>query len=323
MRDWETFEIQKWAHAIVLAVLTGCSHPAADERPPDVGPNAQLPARRIFSDESEWNLRIENRPVDQNSERYLSGIGLDAPLHPDFGTTYRGAPNGIPYVVVAGSARKVPVRFDYPDESDRVGYPIPPDPPIEGGPFGTGDRHLLIIDRDEWMLYELLGVHEEDGRFRAVAGAVWNLASTPRRPPGFTSADAAGLPIFPGLVRYDEVARLQRVAHALRFTLQKTRRAYVTPASHFASRSTDPALLPMGARLRLRRSFDRSGFPPRVQVILRALSEYGMILADNGGNLFLSGGPDPRWSDDELRLLSRVRARDFEVVKLGEVVSDR
>jgi hypothetical protein len=307
---------------VAWAALVACASPAARERSDGTGLNAPLPPHSIFPSDSAWNIRIDDRPVDRDSARYLQAIGLGVPLHADFGTTYRGAPNGIPFVVVDGKTPKVSVTFEYADESDRVGYPIPPDPPIEGGPRGTGDRHLLLIDRDARLLYELLGVREDGGRFTAAAGAVWDLKSNVRRPAGFTSADAAGLPIFPGLVRYQDVELMRSIAHALRFTLQKTRRAYVAPASHFASRSSDPVLLPMGARLRLRRSFDRSGFSPRVQVILRALTEYGMILADNGGNLFLSGAPDARWSDEELHSLSQVHARDFEVVALEEVVAD-
>jgi hypothetical protein len=291
-------------------------------RSPDgLGPGASLQGRAVFRPDSPWNTEIAHVPADPNSDQYLRSIGIDAPLHPDFGTTYRGAPNGIPYVLVAGTQPRVPVSFEYADESDHDLYPIPDDPPIEGGRDADGDRHVLIVDRDNWRLFELLGARREKGLWKAESGAIFDLAGDTRRPAGWTSADAAGLPIFPGLVRHDEVVERGEIRHALRFTAPRTRRAYVHPASHWASRETDPSLPPMGLRVRLRAGFDVTGFPPTARVVLTALKRYGMILADNGGSWFLSGAPDPRWNDAEIDTLKRVKGRDFEVVHAANVVA--
>jgi hypothetical protein len=290
---------------------------------PDLGPGASLRGKRVFPEDNPWNEDISGLPVDPNSNNLIASIGLNAGLHPDFGTVWAGAPNGIPYVVVAGAQPKVPINFtDYGDESDPGPYPVPPDAPIEGGPNGSGDRHVLVIDRDNWKLYELYSAYPVNGgtSWRAASGAVFDLRSNALRPAGWTSADAAGLPIFPGLVRYDEVFEQQEITHALRFTAQLTRRAYVYPARHFASSSTDPNLPPMGMRVRLKASFDISRFSPAMQVILRALKKHGMILADNGSSWFLSGAPDPRWNDDELSTLNTIRGSDFEVVRMGTIV---
>ena len=277
-----------------------------------------LPAKSVFPADNPWNRDISREPVDPNSAAILKTIGLDKPLHPDFGTTYQGAPNGIPFTVVGSGQARVQVKFQYNDESDPGPYPIPPDAPIEGGPAGKGDRHVLVIDRDAWKLYELFSAHPEAGgkSWSASSGAVFDLSSNQLRPAGWTSADAAGLPIFPGLVRYDEVMEKKAILHALRFTCLRTRRAYVPPATHFASRLTDANLPPMGMRVRLRADFDISKFPPAAQVILTALKKYGMLLADNGSDWFLSGTPDPRWNDDALNTLKRVKGHDFEVIRM-------
>ncbi|HEU0053948.1 MAG TPA: hypothetical protein VFQ39_12270, partial [Longimicrobium sp.] len=291
---------------------------------PSLGANASLNGKRPFPADNPWNADVSGEPVDPNSAALLTACGgLDRGLHPDFGTVWNGAPNGIPYVVVSGTQGRVPVTFDYADESDPGPYPVPHDAPVEGGPNGTGDRHILVVDRDNWKLYELFDAHPVNAgqSWRAGSGAVFDLGSNALRPAGWTSADAAGLPIFPGLVRYDEVVERKAVDHALRFTCPTTRRAYVSPARHFASSRTDPNLPPMGMRVRLKASFDVSSFPPNVQVILKAMKKHGMLLADNGSPWYVSGAPDPRWSDDELALLSRVRARDFEVVRMGTVVT--
>jgi hypothetical protein len=282
-----------------------------------------LPAKQVFPADNAWNRDISKDPVDANSAALIKSIGLEKALHPDFGTTYRGAPNGIPYIVVSGTQARVPVEFEYADESDPGPYPIPPDAPVEGGPQADGDRHVLVIDRDHWMLYELWDAHPLDGgkRWKAGSGAVFDLSSNHMRPAGWTSADAAGLPVFPGLVRYDEVAVRKEINHALRFTCVRSRRAYVAPATHFASKLDDANLPPMGMRVRLRADFDITGFPPEAQVILRALKRYGMFLADNGSDWFLSGAPDPRWNDDALRTLGRVKGSDFEVVKMDKIVT--
>ncbi|MBV9468201.1 MAG: hypothetical protein JOZ57_03015, partial [Abitibacteriaceae bacterium] len=220
-----------------------------------LGPNASLSGRPVFPADNPWNTPIDRLPVDPNSARYINSIGANAPLHPDFGTVYNGAPSGIPYIIVPGSQPRVPVTFDYADESDSGPYPIPSNPPIEGGPDGDGDRHVLIIDRDHWKLYELFNVHYVSKRWQAGSGAIFDLNSNALRPAGWTSADAAGLPIFPGLVRYDEVMEQKEIKHALRFTVQATRKAYVFPARHWASRKTDLTLPPMGMRVRLKANY--------------------------------------------------------------------
>ncbi len=297
---------------------------AADEaNPVKLGAGASLGGRRVFPADNPWNVDISREPVDPQSAALIAGIGLTKGLHPEFGTVYRGAPNGIPYVVVPGNQPRVPVRFTYADESDPGPYPIPPDAPIEGGPKGTGDRHVLVIDRDHWKLYELFAARPdpETKGWKAGSGAVFDLNSNQLRPAGWTSADAAGLPIFPGLVRYDEVMEQKEIRHALRFTCRRTRRGYVAPARHFASRLTDPSLPPMGMRVRLRAGFDVSRFPPEVQVILRALKKYGMFLADNGSDWFVTGAPDLRWDDERLASLKRVQGREFEVVRMGNVTT--
>jgi hypothetical protein len=289
---------------------------------PDLGQGASLHGKRVFPLDNPWNQDISNAAVDPNSDNLISGIGAGTHLHPDFGTVWAGAPNGIPYVVVSGSQGRVPITFTaYGDESDPGPYPVPADAPVEGGPAGTGDRHVIVIDRDNWKLYELFSAFPEGGvaGWRADSGAVFDLNSNALRPSGWTSADAAGLPIFPGLVRYEEVYEQKEITHALRFTAQFTRRAYVAPARHFASSDTNPNLPPMGMRVRLKASFDINGFPPSAQVILRALKKYGMLLADNGSNWYFSGAPDPRWSDDELGTLKTLKGSDFEVVKMGTV----
>jgi len=263
-------------------------------------------------------------PVDSNSSNLISSIGLSTGLHADFGTVFNGAPNGIPYVVVSGTQALAPINFTaYGDESDAGPYPIPANAPIEGGPNSTGDRHVLVVNRDNWKLYELARAFPVNAgaSWNADCGAIFDLNSNALRPAGWTSADAAGLPIFPGLVRYDEVIGQGLIAHALRFTVQHSRRGYVSPARHFASSNTSVNLPPMGMRVRLKASFDVSGFSPAMQVILRAMKTYGLILADNGSNWYISGAPDPRWSDSELATLSRVKGSDFEVVQMGTVVT--
>src|SRR6185503_18527502 len=206
--------------------------------PPDLGPGASLRGNVPFPSDNPWNQDISNEPVDPNSNNLIASIGVNVTLHPDFGTVWNGAPNGIPYIVVAGTQPRVPMNFIwYDDESDPGPYPVPPDAPIEGGPNGTGDRHVIIIDRDNWKLYELFSASpvNKGASWKADSGAVFNLNSNADRPAGWTSADAAGLPVFPGLIRYDEVHELKEIAHALRFTAQRTRQAYVAPARHFAS----------------------------------------------------------------------------------------
>ncbi len=285
---------------------------------PDLGIGASLHGKRLFPANNPWNQDISCAPVDTNSANLISSIGNNVGLHPDFGTTYLGAPNGIPYVVVAGAQSRVPINFtDYGDQSDPGPYPVPPDAPIEGGTNGSGDRHVLVIDRDNWKLYEMYtAVPVNAGAsWDAGSGAIFDLNSNLLRPAGWTSADAAGLPIFPGLVRYDEVFEQHEIKHALRFTAASTRRAYVYPARHFASSNTSLNVPPMGARVRLKASFNISTFSPAMQVVLTAMKKYGMILADNGSNWYVSGAPDMRWSDDELHTLGAIKGSDFEVVQ--------
>jgi hypothetical protein len=265
----------------------------------------------IFPADNPWNQRVDRLPVAANSAAIIDSIGADTGLHPDFGSgMWNGSPIGIPITVVAGTQKRTRVAFDYADESDRGSYPIPANVRIEGG----SDRHAILVDRDRCMLHELFALERTgSGGWRAGSGAVWSLRSNKLRPAGWTSADAAGLPILPGLARYDEVAR-GRIDHALRFTVERTRRSYVYPARHFASDHTDAALPPMGLRVRLRADFPTRGFPPQARVVLEALKRYGMIVADNGSDWYITGAPDPRWSNDDLHSLGRVRGADFEVV---------
>jgi hypothetical protein len=260
--------------------------------------------------------------VDPRSDTLIASIGVSKKLHPDFGADYNGGPFGIPYIVVSGSVAKVPVRFEYADESDRGPYPIPARAPIEGGAGSDGDRHVIVVDRDNWRLYELYAAARTSGsaRWTAGSGAVFDLATGTTRPAGWTSADAAGLPIFPGLVRYDEVAA-GRISHALRFTVSQTRRAYVAPARHFASSSPSASLPPMGMRVRLKASYPISAYPRPARIILQALKTYGMIVADNGSDWYLSGAPDKRWDDEALGALKEVPGSAFEVVRMGKVTT--
>ena len=286
------------------------------------GDGASLNGLQLYPANNPWNKDISTDEVDTNSNNLLASIGLDTELHPDFGTIYNGAPNGIPYTVVSPSQAKVNVLFEYADESDVGPYPIPLNPPIEGGPNGTGDRHILMLDRDSQLLYELYSVQLVGNQWRAGSGAIFNLRSNTLRPAGWTSADAAGLPILPGLVRYDEVVERGEINHALRFTCRSTRRAYLPPATHYASSSHDVNLPPMGMRVRLKSSVNISSYSAAAQVILRALKRYGMFMADNGSDWFISGAPDSRWSDDELNSIRGIKGKDFEVVKMEGLVSN-
>jgi len=244
----------------------------------------------------------------------IKAIGRDAPLHPDFGSgTWDGGPIGIPFDVVSNATPTYRVRFQYADESDRVRYPIPRGVHIEGGARSTGDRHALLVDKSTCRLYELYDLHHTKRGWTAGSGATWSLSSDALRPAGWTSADAAGLPIFPGLARWDEVSA-GVIDHALRFTAPATRREYVYPARHFASDSTSASLPPMGLRVRLKASVDISAFPKQARVVLEALKTYGMILADNGSPWYVSGAPNSHWSNDQLSAMKQLTGADFEVV---------
>lgn len=277
----------------------------------------------IFPSDNVWNTPVDRLPVDARSAAYIATIGATAYVHADFGSgLWMGGPIGIPYVAVPGNQPRVDVTFSYDDESDPGPYPIPPNPPIEGGPDSTGDRHVLVLDRDNCVLYELFSAYpRDDGSWQAGSGAVFDLRSHALRPDSWTSADAAGLPILPGLVRFDEVATSE-IRHALRFTAPRTRRAYVWPARHYASTLMGQEYPPMGQRFRLRADFDISGFSPEVQVILRALKRYGMFLADTGSPWFISGVPDERWNNDRLRELHMLHGSDFEAVDSSSLMID-
>ncbi len=296
-----------------------------------LGVNASLNGAVAFPADHAFNQDISKLPVDPNSAAIIASIGLTKPIHPDFGSgTYNGSIIGIPYDVVSGKQAKVAIKFTaYGSESDAGPYPIPGDAPIErqkpaGGTF-DGDRHVLVVDKDANKLYELFNAFKQpNGSWNADSGAVFNLASTNIRPTGrmgWTSADAAGLPIFPGLVRYDEVAA-GKILHAIRFTVAHSRRAYVAPATHFASSNTATNLPPMGMRVRLKASYQiPASFSPETKVILTAMKTYGLILADNGSDWFISGAPDPRWNNDKLvNELRQVVGSNFEVVKMSGVV---
>src|ERR1700736_4203774 len=269
-----------------------------------------------FPADNAWNQDVSSAPVDPNSSAIINFIGTPTPLHPDFGAgLYGGQTIGIPYIVVSGSPF-VSVKYTaYGNESDPGPLPVPKNAPIEGYPKpGNGDRHVLVLDRDNCWLYELYHSYlQTDGSWKAGSGAVWDLLNDEQRPYTWTSADAAGLPIFPGLARYDEVASGQ-IQHALRFTLQYSQTAFTPPASHWAGNSTNTYAAPMGMRMRLKSSYDISSFPPQSQVILVALKKYGMIMADNGSSMFISGDPDNAWKNNDLSTLKQVPASVFEVV---------
>jgi len=308
-------------------LLQACSGPDSSggplEPPSDSLPATQpLPTRSVFPPDNAWNRDVSTDPVDPNSANLIASCGATRSLHPDFGTTYDGVPWGIPFITVRGNQLRVPVSFYYADESDPGPYPIPPDAPIEGGASASGDRHVIVVDIENWKLYELFDARPVNGgaSWTAGSGAVFDLSSNALRPQGWTSADAAGLPILAGLARYDEVAA-GAITHALRFTCPTTRRAYVPPARHYASSQTSPNLPPMGMRVRLKASVDISTFPADVQVILRALKRHGMILADNGGGFFVSGAPDPRWNDANIDTMKRIKGSDFEVVLMTGLVT--
>jgi hypothetical protein len=288
------------------------ANPARPEAPPTVG------GCQVFPSDNIWNLPVDTLPLDPRSSSYVGAIGANTGLHMDFGQGFwpenSTSPIGIPYMVVPGSQPKVNVSFQWDDESDPGPYPIPPNPLIEGGPDSTGDRHILLVDEDACRLYELFAAYQDPntGTWSAGSGAIFDLGSNALRPDTWTSADAAGLPILPGLVRYEEVAAGE-ITHAVRFTAEPTQGSYVWPARHEASSAGLP-YPPLGQRFRLKASYDISGFSPAAQVILRALKKYGMILADNGGDWYISGVPSKGWDNGVLHELDVVQGADFEAV---------
>ncbi len=278
----------------------------------------------VFPPDHIWNVPVDTLPRDAHSDAYVATIGSTSHMHADFGSgEWDGGPIGIPFVVVPGSQPKVDIVFDeYGDESDPGPYPVPSDAPIEGGPNSDGDRHVLVVDRDNCILYELYRAFpQKDGSWTAGCGAAYNLNAYALREDGWTSADAAGLPIFPGLVRYDDVASGE-IRHAIRFTAPQTQKAYVWPARHYASSHTEANYPPMGQRFRLKSDFDIAPFSRDTQVILKALKKYGMILADNGSSWYISGAPDERWDNDVLHELQQVPGSAFEAVDVSSLMLD-
>jgi hypothetical protein len=295
------------AAAAAAFTLTGAS-----------APTPKLAGCPVFPASSVWNARVDRLPVAASSAQLIASIGVSDHVHADFGNgLYDGSRIGIPYVVVHGkTTAKSHVSFDYADESDKGPYPIPASVPIEGAPAhaNEGDRHALIVDRDSCRLYELYALRRAGGHWAAGSGAVFDLRSNKLRPAGWTSADAAGLPILPGLARWDGDASTGRIDHALRFTVERTRRAYIYPARHDASSSNDASLPPMGLRVRLKASVSIASLPRQARIVAQAMKTYGLILADNGSNWFVSGAPSPHWSNDELHALGSLSGADFEVV---------
>ena len=282
----------------------------------------------LFPPDNIWNTRIDDLPVHSLSDTFIETISEDVALHPDFGSDYwppdSDSPIGIAYTTVTGDQPLVDIIFtDYGDESDSGPYPIPIDAPIEGGADSDGDRHVLVVDDTNCVLYEMFyAFPQDDGSWEASSAAIYDLSSHDLRPVYWTSADAAGLPILPGLIRYEEI-EAGRIEHAIRFTLSETRQAFIWPARHYASDLTDEMYPPMGQRFRLRADFDTSDFDPIVQIILTAMQEYGIILADNGAAMFISGAPDPRWDNDTLvEEFRRITAADFEAVDVCSLMID-
>ena len=302
--------MRRSAAALTLVVAVGLTAGAAT---PQAAPLPSAPACPVFPAGNVWNQDISALPVASDSDTLIAKIGLDTGLHPDFGS-YRGY--GIPYNTVPGSQRKLTVRFDYSSQSDHVGYPIPRRPRIEAG----SDHHMLIVDSGTCKLYEMWNVRHTRRGWRAGSGAVWKMTSNALRPDGWTSADAAGLPILPGLVRYPEVAA-GVIDHALRFTAPQTRDAHIYPARHDAGSGSSASLPPMGLRVRLKASFDLSQLSPQARVVAVALQHYGMLLADNGSPWYISGVSNKQFNDDDLRTLNRITGRDLEVVDTSGLVN--
>jgi hypothetical protein len=287
-----------------------------------LGPEASLNGFIPFPSDNLWNTNIYNTPVDPNSQNIINFIGADAPLHPDFGAgLYDGQSMGIPYQIEADTQPLVSIKLgSYASQSDPGPMPIPGNALIEGFPNpGNGDRHVLVLEQTGCWLFELYNAAKlQNGSWSANSAAIWDMTINEQRPYTWTSADAAGLPVFVGLARYDEVSA-GAINHALRFTVPVTQEAFVAPASHWASSNTSPDAPPMGTRLRLKATFNISGFPPDDQVILTALQQYGIILADNGSAMYITGTPDNRWNNNDLDLLKSLTASDFEVVQLGTI----
>ncbi len=302
---------------VILLAAGAIVAPAAALAVPDRQEvQASLGGCPVFPATNVWNRTVDTLPVRSDSATLLRTMGLTTGLHPDF-SSVAGGNYGIPYNLVTSATKKVKVRFDYADESDPGPYPIPKKPKIEGG----GDRHILMVDQSACRLYELWNARKVKGSgWTAGSGAIWDLRSNALRPDGWTSADAAGLPILPGLARYDEVAA-GHIDHALRFTVPVSRRAHIYPARHDAGSTDSASAPPMGLRLRLKASVDISHYPTQARVLLQALKTYGMILADNGSAFYISGAPDPGWDDDAMHTIGAIKGSDFEVVDTSGLVN--
>jgi hypothetical protein len=307
------------AVAVTLASVAGASALARAQARPAIGSRSTGPHEYscpIFPASNPLNQEISHAPVDPNSAAYIASIGLTGHLHPDFGTN---PSYGIPYTVVGAHQPKVPIRFtEFGEESNPGPYPIPANAPVEGA-GEAGDRHVLVLQEGTCKLYELYGAQRAGAGWDAGSGAVFDLRSNALRPNGWTSADAAGLPIFPLLVRYPEVHAGQ-IDHALRVTVPETQKGFIHPATHFASSSSNPNLPPMGLRLRLKASYSLAGFHGESLIILRALKRYGLIVADNGSSWYITGAPDPRWNDEDLEQIKRVPGSAFEAVRSGPIL---
>jgi hypothetical protein len=322
-------KVSNFSVAFLALSVAGCGRTTSGNQPPpspqasncsslSLGQGGSLGGFLPFPADSLWNADISSTPVDPNSAAVINFVGAGIGMHADFGAgQYLGSTIGIPYLVVGAQQPPVTIDFTaYGSESDPGPMPVPVSAPIEGYPNpGTGDRHVLVLDNSNCFLYELFSSYVSGNSWNAGSGAVWDLLANEQRPYTWTSADAAGLPIFPGLARYDEVAA-GKISHALRFTVQNSRAAFIPPASHWAANSSNSNAAPMGMRLRLKASFDVSGYSTANQVILKALKKYGMIMADNGSNLYLSGAPDDRWDNNDLHALGQVKTSDFDVLQM-------
>jgi len=309
--------------AVVLAAAS-CQPPPPPPPPPTTTSTTSPPPGTCpyAPADSYWHARVDTLPRAASSDTYVANAGSGSAVHADFGAgLWDGGPIGIPFTTVGAGQAKVPVTFDYADESDPGPYPVPADAPIEGGAASSGDRHVIVVDRSTCRDYELFAAYPNAGgaSWTAGSGAVFDLTSNAMRPAGWTSADAAGLPILPGLVRYDEVAA-GAVDHAIRITLRRTDRRYVWPARHQAG-SNDPTAAPMGAWIRLKPGTDLSRLGPQARVVARALQVHGAIVADNGSSWYVSGAPDPRWDNDDLHTLGTLHGSDFEFVDPSSLIT--
>ena len=304
--------VRKFLGFGILAALAGL----ADGQAPTVG---NCP---VFASDNIWNTRIDQLPVHPSSSTWVTTIGASSHLHPDFGAgLYAGGPIGIPYVTVPGTQTKYPATFTYQSESDTGPYAIPLNAPIEGGSSSSGDRHAIAVDTDHCILYEIYAAYPQTSSWQGGSGAIFNLLSEALRPSTWTSADAAGLPIFPGLVRYDEIVAGE-IRHAIRFTVPQSQAAFVWPARHEASSHTSATYPPMGARFRLKASFNISSYSATNKIILTAMQRYGLMLADNGSAWYISGAPDERWNNDDLHVLNSIAGSNFEAVDVSPLMVD-